>query len=65
MLAAQVGKRHVSIALSALKSLYISHLISPTRFLLSVKQLKAVQEFKDKVSDSLRHSCFSHLSCLF
>jgi hypothetical protein len=28
---------HVSIALSALKSLYISHLISPTRLLLSVK----------------------------
>jgi hypothetical protein len=28
---------HFSIALSALKSLYISHLISPTRLLLSVK----------------------------
>jgi hypothetical protein len=28
---------HFSIAMSALKSLYISHLISPTRLLLSVK----------------------------
>jgi hypothetical protein len=31
------GKHRVSIALFTLKSLYISHLISPTRLLLSVK----------------------------
>ena len=31
------GKHRVSIALSALKSLYNYHLISPTRLLLSVK----------------------------
>jgi hypothetical protein len=30
---------HFSIALSALKSLYISHLISPTRLLLSPTRL--------------------------
>ena len=39
---------------AALKSLYISHLISPTRLLLSVKQLKPVE---DKVSYSAMVLC--------
>jgi hypothetical protein len=49
---------HFSIALYALKSLYISHLISPTCLLFSVKQLKLVEKVKErKVSYGAMVSC--------
>ena len=41
---------HLTTNIQNLKSCYNSHLISPTRLLLSVKQLKSVEEVKDKVS---------------
>jgi hypothetical protein len=52
------------MALSDLKSLYISYLISPTRLLLSVKQLKPVEEAKDKVSYGAMVSCCAVLFVL-
>ena len=55
---------HLTTNIQNLKSCYNSHLISPTRLLLSVKQLKSVEEVKDKVSYGAMVLCVVVELCL-